>query len=264
MWAVKGHYFTPFYNWPYTYGLLFGIGLYARYLDDPDRFRAGYDDLLSSTGLADAAGLAGRFGIDVRATAFWASQPRRAAGPHRRLRAARLPGSRSRSLVSLTPLTVPFDVMVVDPDLLWRVDAMNAFDGVMVKDVVTVLGATDELTPGHPAVVLLGPAASVESDDQLPVLRSMFPEVRVVSVAAPRLTPARPTRRRRRGPIPRPRTPAPTSIRVRPIRRRRPARDSASSGRSDERSAHDRPTIGPTIGPMSRVPRPIRPTVQPI
>ena len=73
MWAVKGHYFTPFYNWPYTYGLLFGIGLYARYLDDPDRFRSGYDDLLSSTGLADAAGLAGRFGIDVRSTAFWAS-----------------------------------------------------------------------------------------------------------------------------------------------------------------------------------------------
>src|SRR5262249_50293625 len=27
MWAVKGHYFTPFYNWPYTFGLLFGIGL---------------------------------------------------------------------------------------------------------------------------------------------------------------------------------------------------------------------------------------------
>jgi pepF/M3 family oligoendopeptidase len=73
MWAVKGHYFTPFYNWPYTYGLLFGIGLYARYLDDPDRFRSGYDDLLSSTGLVDAAGLAGRFDIDVRATAFWAS-----------------------------------------------------------------------------------------------------------------------------------------------------------------------------------------------
>ena len=50
MWAVKPHYFTPFYNWPYTFGLLFGIGLYARYLDDPERFRAGYDDLLSATG----------------------------------------------------------------------------------------------------------------------------------------------------------------------------------------------------------------------
>ena len=53
MWAVKPHYFTPFYNWPYTFGLLFGIGLYARYREDPDGFRAGYDDLLSSTGLGD-------------------------------------------------------------------------------------------------------------------------------------------------------------------------------------------------------------------
>jgi oligoendopeptidase F len=71
MWAVKPHYFTPFYNWPYTFGLLFGIGLYARYVDDPERFRAGYDELLSTVGMADAVTLAGRFGIDVRDTAFW-------------------------------------------------------------------------------------------------------------------------------------------------------------------------------------------------
>ncbi len=73
MWAVKGHYFTAFYNWPYTFGLLFGIGLYAEFQRDPDRFRAGYDDLLSATGLGDAATLAGRFGIDVADTAFWAA-----------------------------------------------------------------------------------------------------------------------------------------------------------------------------------------------
>jgi pepF/M3 family oligoendopeptidase len=73
MWAVKSHYFTPFYNWPYTFGLLFGVGLYRRYQDDPERFRLGYDDLLSSTGLADAASLAARFDIDVRSEAFWSS-----------------------------------------------------------------------------------------------------------------------------------------------------------------------------------------------
>jgi oligoendopeptidase F len=57
MWAVKPHYYsTNFYNWPYTFGLLFGLGLYAAYQEDPDRFRAGYDDLLSCTGLADASG----------------------------------------------------------------------------------------------------------------------------------------------------------------------------------------------------------------
>jgi pepF/M3 family oligoendopeptidase len=72
MWAVKGHYFTPFYNWPYTFGLLFGIGLYARYVDDPDAFRAGYDDLLAAVGMSDAATLAGRFGFDVRDREFWA------------------------------------------------------------------------------------------------------------------------------------------------------------------------------------------------
>jgi oligoendopeptidase F len=34
---------------------------------------AGYDDLLSSTGLADAAELASRYGIDTRSVAFWRS-----------------------------------------------------------------------------------------------------------------------------------------------------------------------------------------------
>jgi oligoendopeptidase F len=74
MWAVKGHYYGPtFYNYPYTFGLLFGLGLYAQYQQDPETFRGGYDDLLSSTGLADAATLAGRFGIDTRSPAFWRS-----------------------------------------------------------------------------------------------------------------------------------------------------------------------------------------------
>lgn len=74
MWAVKGHYYGPtFYNYPYTFGLLFGLGLYARYRQDPGSFQQGYDDLLSSTGLADAATLAHRFGIDVRSVEFWRS-----------------------------------------------------------------------------------------------------------------------------------------------------------------------------------------------
>jgi oligoendopeptidase F len=73
MWAVKGHYYTSFYNWPYTFGLLFGLGLYAEFRRDPERFRDGYDDLLGATGLGDAAPLAARFGIDIRDEAFWAS-----------------------------------------------------------------------------------------------------------------------------------------------------------------------------------------------
>lgn len=74
MWAAKPHYYgSVFYNWPYAFGLLFGIGLYARYVEDPDRFRAEYDDLLSSTGMAPAAELGARFGLDVRDEAFWAA-----------------------------------------------------------------------------------------------------------------------------------------------------------------------------------------------
>jgi len=74
MWAVKPHYYASlFYNFPYTFGLLFGIGLYAQFQADPDRFRAGYDDLLSATGLDTAAALAGRFGMDIEDEAFWAA-----------------------------------------------------------------------------------------------------------------------------------------------------------------------------------------------
>lgn len=76
MWAVKGHYYSTtrsFYNFPYMFGLLFGLGLYACYLDDADNFRKGYDDLLNSTGVESAADLAARFGIDIGSKAFWES-----------------------------------------------------------------------------------------------------------------------------------------------------------------------------------------------
>jgi pepF/M3 family oligoendopeptidase len=72
MWLLKPHYYgSHFYNWPYTYGLLFGLGLYARYNDDPERFRAGYDDLLSRAGMDTAEQLGRAFGLDVTDEAFW-------------------------------------------------------------------------------------------------------------------------------------------------------------------------------------------------
>ena len=78
MWAHKGHYYSnarSFYNYPYTFGYLFGLGLYNVYEREPQetkgRFRERYDELLSSTGLADAATLASRFGIDIEDEAFW-------------------------------------------------------------------------------------------------------------------------------------------------------------------------------------------------
>lgn len=76
MWAGKVHYYMPdlsFYNWPYTFGMLFSFGLYNRYLQHPASFPAQYDELLSSTGMAGAAELANRFGIDIRSVEFWRS-----------------------------------------------------------------------------------------------------------------------------------------------------------------------------------------------
>src|SRR5699024_7096011 len=76
MWAVKSHYYgfsRAYYNYPYMFGLLFGLGLYAQYQQDPETFKANYDDLLASTGSADATTLAARFGIDIRSKEFWAS-----------------------------------------------------------------------------------------------------------------------------------------------------------------------------------------------
>ncbi|MFM7537028.1 MAG: M3 family metallopeptidase [Acidimicrobiales bacterium] len=72
MWAVKPHYYSShFYNWPYTFGLLLGLGLHAAYRRDPERFRASYDDLLSRVGMAPATELAAPFGFDLADEAFW-------------------------------------------------------------------------------------------------------------------------------------------------------------------------------------------------
>lgn len=74
MWAVKPHYYKlTFYNYPYTFGLLFSLGLYARYQAEPETFRAAYDELLASTGLSSPQELAGRFGMDLRDAGFWRS-----------------------------------------------------------------------------------------------------------------------------------------------------------------------------------------------
>lgn len=71
-WAYVPHYYlATYYNFPYTFGLLFGLGLYAQYQNSPDTFKQGYDELLSMTGMANADQLAERFGIDVRSRDFW-------------------------------------------------------------------------------------------------------------------------------------------------------------------------------------------------
>ncbi len=74
MWACKGHYYSvglSFYNWPYAFGLLFGRGVYARYLAEGEAFLPLYDRLLERTGRDSVTGVAASVGIDVNDPAFW-------------------------------------------------------------------------------------------------------------------------------------------------------------------------------------------------
>jgi pepF/M3 family oligoendopeptidase len=74
MWTWKPHYYyagLSFYNFPYAFGLLFGLGLYAIYKQRGPSFVPAYESLLASTGEADAATLAKRFKIDIRGKRFW-------------------------------------------------------------------------------------------------------------------------------------------------------------------------------------------------
>ncbi len=74
MWAVKPHYYSAvFYNFPYMFGLLFGLGIYAKYRSSPQGFVDRYESLLSATGMESAAPLADRFGIDITRPEFWES-----------------------------------------------------------------------------------------------------------------------------------------------------------------------------------------------
>src|SRR5271157_1307920 len=74
MWTWKPHYYSPglsFYNFPYAFGLLFATGLYAIYQQRGTAFVEDYKSLLASTGEANAADLAKRFGINIRTKKFW-------------------------------------------------------------------------------------------------------------------------------------------------------------------------------------------------
>lgn len=74
MWTWKPHYYSadlPFYNFPYSFGLLFSAGLYAIYEQRGADFVPDLEALLSSTGEDMAANLAARFGMDIRQPDFW-------------------------------------------------------------------------------------------------------------------------------------------------------------------------------------------------
>ncbi len=73
-WINKPHYYmtgVPFYNFPYSFGHLFSMGLYAMYQQDREAFIPKYKKLLSYCGQADIEEIAGTIGIDVTKPDFW-------------------------------------------------------------------------------------------------------------------------------------------------------------------------------------------------
>jgi pepF/M3 family oligoendopeptidase len=74
MWAVKGHYYSvdvSFYNYPYAFGQLLGLALYAAYEADREGFPETYRRLLLETGQATANEVTARAGFDIESTEFW-------------------------------------------------------------------------------------------------------------------------------------------------------------------------------------------------
>ena len=73
MWAVKGHYYSSelsFYNFPYAFGQLFGLGVY-QYSRNVKNFGEAYDRLLKLTGQDAAPAVTASIGCDITKEAFW-------------------------------------------------------------------------------------------------------------------------------------------------------------------------------------------------
>ncbi len=74
MWAAKGHYYysnLSFYNYPYAFGLLFGLGLYGMYRAEGKSFAKRYRDILRTTGSASVEDVAARAGVPSLSGDFW-------------------------------------------------------------------------------------------------------------------------------------------------------------------------------------------------
>lgn len=74
MWAVKGHYYRTelsYYNFPYAFGQLFGLGLYALYEKKGEGFRETYDSILYRTSRNSAVEVTNFAGFDIEGPDFW-------------------------------------------------------------------------------------------------------------------------------------------------------------------------------------------------
>ena len=74
-WASKLHFFltsVPFYNFPYTFGFLFAIGIYDRALKQGPSFAKDYRALLADTGSMNTEDVAQKhLGVDLTKEGYW-------------------------------------------------------------------------------------------------------------------------------------------------------------------------------------------------
>lgn len=74
-WAAKLHFYSTgvsFYNFPYTFGNFFSLGIYARALESGDSFEDDYIALLRDTAIMSTEDLAEKhLDVDLRKTGFW-------------------------------------------------------------------------------------------------------------------------------------------------------------------------------------------------
>lgn len=74
-WASKLHFFitnVPFYNFPYTFGYLFSLGIYAKALAEGKGYEEKYIALLQDTGAMTVEDLAKKhLDVDLTERAFW-------------------------------------------------------------------------------------------------------------------------------------------------------------------------------------------------
>ena len=76
MWACKSHYYSTdvhFYNFPYAFGQLFAVGVYALYQQKGAAFLPDYEKLLRAAGSGMVRDVAASVGIDVADVNFWRS-----------------------------------------------------------------------------------------------------------------------------------------------------------------------------------------------
>ena len=74
MWCCKGHYYSSslsYYNFPYAFGGLFSMGLYAMFEEEGESFVPKYKELLNKTPIKTVEDVAKMVGIDLTTEDFW-------------------------------------------------------------------------------------------------------------------------------------------------------------------------------------------------